>query len=448
MRVAIECAGFTASEADLLRRAMATFKLTGGVSHFRDKLIDGMIARGYQQEFAEQTFKQIEGFGSYGFPESHAASFALIAYASSWMKCHHPDVFCAALLNAQPMGFYAPQQIVTDARKHGVEVRPIDVNHSRWDCSLEPTGGRYLAVRMGLRYAKELRNEDGAAIILARGDEPYDSVEEIQRRAGVSGRALDRIGHAGGFGSLQLSRRGGLWEVKGLGAEALPLFAAADERAGKLRPEAIEPEVALAGMSDGEEVVEDYRAVGLSLRAHPLAFLRDELASRKMITCAQLRDTKDGRWINLAGLVLLRQKPGSAKGVMFITLEDETDVANLVVWPNLFEKHRGIVLGSSMLGVRGQVQKEGEVIHVIAQRLDDLSPLLASVGQRKDVTSIYQVSRADIVRSPMATDPRDPGSHHLGRNPRDLYDPDLRLGSGIIPGQPTEGIKIKTRDFR
>lgn len=448
MRVAIECAGFTASEADLLRRAMATFKLTGGVFHFRDKLIDGMIARGYEREFAETTFKQIEGFGSYGFPESHAASFALIAYASSWMKCHHPDVFACALLNAQPMGFYAPAQIVRDARQHGVPVLPIDVNHSRWDCTLEPAGDRYHAIRMGLRYVRDLKNEDGAAIVLARGEIPYAHVEDIQRRAGVRGRALDRIGHANGFGTLDLTRRAGLWEVKGLGPEALPLFAAADERAGQSTPEAAEPEVALPRMGDGEEVVEDYRAIGLSLRAHPLAFLRDELAARRMITCAKLRDTRDGRWIDIAGLVLLRQKPGSAKGVMFITLEDETDVANLVVWPNLFEKHRRIVLGASMMGVRGQVQREGDVIHVIAQRLDDLSPLLASVGRRDDVASVYQVSRADIVRSPMAPDPRDPAERALGRAPRDIYIPDLRLGSGIIPGKPTEGIKVKPRDFR
>ncbi|MEO7470247.1 MAG: error-prone DNA polymerase [Sphingobium limneticum] len=448
MRVAIECAGFTPSEADLLRRAMATFKLTGGVSHFRDKLIDGMIARGYEREFAENTFKQIEGFGSYGFPESHAASFALIAYASSWMKCHHPDVFCTALLNAQPMGFYAPAQIVRDARNHGIEVRPIDVNHSRWDCTLEPTAGRWMAVRMGLRYARELSNQDGAAIVLARGGDPYTSVEEIQRRAGVSGRALDRIGHARGFGSLDLSRRAGLWEVNGLGVEALPLFAAADERAGRLRPEAVEPEVVLPIMADGEEVVEDYRSVGLSLRAHPLAFLRDELNARKMVTCQALKDIRDGRWINLAGLVLLRQKPGSAKGTMFITLEDETEVANVIVWPRLFEASRRIVLGARMMGLRGQVQKEGDVIHVIAQRLEDLSPMLASVGQRDDVASVYQVSRADIVRNAMAPDPRDRSNRPLGRGPRDMYDPDLRLGSGIVPGQPTEGIKIKTRDFR
>ncbi|GAA0294544.1 error-prone DNA polymerase [Sphingomonas oligophenolica] len=448
MRVAIECAGFTASEADLLRRAMATFKLTGGVSHFRDKLISGMVNRGYDQDFAEKTFKQIEGFGSYGFPESHAASFALIAYASSWMKCHHPDVFCAALLNAQPMGFYAPAQIVRDARQHGVEIRPIDVNHSRWDCTLEPTGARYLAVRLGLRMVRDLSNDDAAAIVTARAGTPYDSVEEIQRRAGVGRGALDRIGEADGFGSLGNSRREGLWSVKGLGNAALPLFAAADERDGKLRQEAIEPTVILAPMGEGAEVVEDYRASGLSLRAHPLAFLRDELKARRMITCEQLQTVKDGRWIELAGIVLVRQKPGSAKGVMFITLEDETNVANLVVWTNVFEKNRRTVLGASMMGVRGQVQREGEVIHVIAQRLDDLSSLLASVGNRADVADIYRVSRADVVKNAMRPDPRDPAEAPLGKPPRDIYIPDLRLGSGIIPGQPTEGIKIKPRDFR
>jgi error-prone DNA polymerase len=448
MRVAIECAGFTASEADLLRRAMATFKLTGGVSHFREKLISGMVNRGYDHEFAEKTFKQIEGFGSYGFPESHAASFALIAYASSWVKCHHPDVFCAALLNAQPMGFYAPAQIVRDARQHGVEIRPIDVNHSRWDCTLEPTGARYLAVRLGLRMVRDLSNDDAAAIVTARAGTPYESVEEIQRRAGVGRGALDRIGEADGFGSLGNSRREGLWSVKGLGNAALPLFAAADERDGRLRQEAIEPTVILAPMGEGAEVVEDYRASGLSLRAHPLAFLRDELKARRMITCQQLQTVKDGRWIELAGIVLVRQKPGSAKGVMFITLEDETNVANLVVWTNVFEKNRRTVLGASMMGVRGQVQREGEVIHVIAQRLDDLSSLLASVGNRADVADIYRVSRADVVRNAMRPDPRDPGEAPLGKPPRDIFIPDLRLGSGIILGQPTEGIKIKPRDFR
>ena len=448
MRVAIECAGFTASEADLLRRAMATFKLTGGVSHFRDKLIDGMVSRGYDREFAEKTFKQIEGFGSYGFPESHAASFALIAYASSWMKCHHPDAFCAALLNAQPMGFYAPAQIVRDARNHGVEIRPIDVNRSRWDCTLEPSAGKYLAVRLGLRMVRGLANEDGAAIVAARGGEPYTSAEEIQRRAGVGRGALDRIGDADGFASLGSSRRQGLWEVKGLGHAVLPLFQAADERAGRLQREALEPETLLAPMGEGAEVVEDYRASGLSLRAHPLAFLRGELRSRKIITCSELQTVKDGRWVDLAGVVLVRQKPGSAKGVMFITLEDETEVANLVVWTNVFEKYRRVVLGAAMMGVRGQVQREGEVIHVIAQRLENLSSLLASIGQRRDIADIYRVGRADVVKSPVGPDPRDPETRPLGRNPRDIYIPDLRLGSGIVPGQPTEGIKIKPRDFR
>jgi error-prone DNA polymerase len=448
MRVAIECAGFTPSEADLLRRAMATFKLTGGVSHFRDKLIDGMVKRGYDHDFAEKTFKQIEGFGSYGFPESHAASFALIAYASSWIKCHHPDAFCAALLNAQPMGFYAPAQIVRDARAHGVEVRPIDVNHSRWDCTLEQAEGQYMAVRLGFRLIRDLANGDAAKIVTARTNEPYTSVEEVQRRAGVGRGALDRIGDADGFGSLGLSRRASLWSVKALGDSALPLFAAADERAGKLLPETFEPEVLLTPMGEGSEVVEDYRASGLSLRAHPLAFLRDELKARKMISCRDLQSVKDGRWIELAGIVLVRQKPGSAKGVMFITLEDETDVANLVVWTNVFEKNRRTVLGASMMGVRGQVQREGEVIHLIAQRLDDLSSLLASVGRREDVAEIYRMSRADGVKHGAAPDPRDPANRPLGRNPRDIYIPDLRLGSGIVPGQPPEGIKVKTRDFR
>jgi len=448
MRVAIECAGFTASEADLLRRAMATFKLTGGVSHFRDKLINGMVGRGYDREFAEKTFKQIEGFSSYGFPESHAASFALIAYASSWVKCHHPDAFCAALLNAQPMGFYAPAQIVRDALAHGVEIRPIDVNHSRWDCTLEPSGGRYMAVRLGLRMVRDLANADGAAIASARGGQPYTSVEEIQRRALVGRGALDRIGDADGYGSLDLSRRAGLWSVKGLGDQVLPLFAAADERAGKLLAEAIEPEVALAPMTEGAQVVEDYRASGLSLRAHPLAFLRDELRARKMISCEELQTVRDGRWVELAGIVLVRQKPGSAKGVMFITLEDETNVANLVVWTKAFEANRRIVLGASMMGVRGQVQREGEVIHLIAQRLEDLSPLLASVGNRSDVSDIYRVSRGDVAKNPVSPDPRDPANRVLGRAAREIYIPDLRLGSGIIPGQPTEGIKVKPRNFR
>jgi error-prone DNA polymerase len=304
-----------------------------------------------------------------------------------------------------------------------------------------------MAVRLGLRQVRGLRNQDGAAIVLARGEEPYTSVEEIQRRAGVAAGALDRIGQANGFGSLAPSRRSGLWQVKGLRDAALPLFTAADERDGRLRPEATEPIVPLAAMTEGQEVVEDYRATGLSLRAHPLAFLRDELARRSMVPCSALRAMKDGRPVTLAGIVLVRQKPGSAKGVMFITLEDETDIANLVVWPDLFEKHRRVVFGSSMMGVRGRVQREGDVIHVVAQRLDDLSPMLASVGTRDEVADVYRVSRADVVKHGMGPDPRDPAEQLPDWGLRNLLDPNLCLELGIVPGQPTEGIKVKSRNF-
>jgi error-prone DNA polymerase len=313
MKVAIVGAGFTPSEADQLRRAMATFKVTGGVSHFFDKLVGGMVERGYPRDFAERTFKQIEGFGSYGFPESHAASFAKIAYASCWMKHHHPDVFCAALLNAQPMGFYAPAQVVRDAREHGVEVRPACINASRWDCTLEPTGGRYLAVRLGLRQARGLANVHGAAIVAARGAAMFGSIEEVWRRAGVPRAAIERLAEADAFHALGEDRRQGLWKVRGLGEAPLPLFAAADERETTFSPEGLEPLVGLRAMSAGREVVEDYRALQLSLRAHPLTFLRDELTRRGIKRCADLSAIKDGRHVEVAGIILVRQKPGSAK---------------------------------------------------------------------------------------------------------------------------------------
>jgi error-prone DNA polymerase len=281
MRVAIECAGFTASEADQLRRSMATFKFTGGVSHFRDKLVDGMVANGYEPEFAEKTFKQLEGFGSYGFPESHAASFALIAYASSWLKCHHPDVFCAALLNAQPMGFYAPAQIVRDARDHCVEVRPVCVNASRWDCTLEPTDrGDRFAVRLGLRMVRGLANIDAATIVAARAGQPFASIDDLWRRAGVPSASLVQIAEADAFQpSLRLARRDALWAIKGLRDEPLPLFAAASAREAEAVPESQEPTVVLRPMTAGGEVVEDYGHVGLTLRSHPVSFLRRTCAA-------------------------------------------------------------------------------------------------------------------------------------------------------------------------
>ncbi len=383
MRVAIECAGFTASEADQLRRAMATFKFTGGVSHFRDKLVSGMLERGYTAEFAEKTFGQLEGFGSYGFPESHAASFALIAYASSWLKCHHPDVFCAALLNAQPMGFYAPAQIVRDAREHGVEIRPVCVNASRWDCTLEPTDREdRLAVRLGLRMVRGLANADAARLVTHRDGGTFSSVEDLWRRASTPVGALTRLAEADAFlPGLGLQRREALWAIKALRDDPLPLFAVVQDD-GATTPEVSEPTLSLPAMPEGQEVVEDYSHVGLTLRDHPVAFLRDTLQSRHVMTCADASAMRDRRLTRVAGLVLVRQKPGSAKGVMFITIEDETSVANLVIWPSLYEQQRRIVLGASLLVVDGKVQREGDVVHIVATRLHDGSNLLASLGRR------------------------------------------------------------------
>ncbi len=441
MKVAMVCAGFTGGEADELRRSMATFKVTGGVHKFHDRMIGGMVERGYSQEFAERTFKQIEGFGSYGFPESHAASFARLAYLSSWMKCHHPDIFCAALLNAQPMGFYAPAQIVRDACRHGIAVRPVCVQASRWDCTLEPAGGRFFAVRLGLRTARGLANADGAKLVAARGDAPFESVEALWRRAGVPIAALERIAEADGFGALGLDRRAALWAIRGLGAAPLPLFAAADARAARLVPEIDEAAVALAPLTAGAQVVEDYRALGLSLRAHPLAFLRADLARDGVRPCADLDYWREGRGIAVAGLILVRQKPGSAKGVMFITLEDEGGIANIVVWPDLFERCRRIILTASTLLVRGRVQREGQVVHVVAHQIVDRSALLAAVASRDVGDTFHRTGRGDGARHGGGPDPRDAGEAPVHR-PRDLYAPDQRNHVGTRP------IRVQTRDFR
>ncbi|CAN5808208.1 error-prone DNA polymerase [soil metagenome] len=438
MRVAIECAGFTPGEADMLRKSMATFKFTGGVSAFRDKLVAGMVASGYERDFAERTFRQLEGFGSYGFPESHAASFALVAYASAWLKCWHPDVFCAALLNAQPMGFYAPAQIVRDALEHGVEVRPVCVNASRWDCTLEPAGqGSRLAVRLGLRMVKGLANAHGAAILAARAGQPFASVDALWRRAGVPAAALVRLAEAGAFGpAMGLARREALWAIKALRDEPLPLFAAASAREAEPLPETGEPAVVLRPMTAGGEVVEDYGHVGLSLRSHPVAFLREDLRRRRIVTCRQAMQARDGCWLEAAGLVLVRQRPGSAKGVMFVTIEDETGIANLVVWARTFEAYRRVVLSAGMIGVRGRVQREGEVVHLVARHLADLSADLASVGER-DAAFPLPHGRGDQVRhGGSGPDPRDLPPR--GMRPRDIYIPDRRIDT----------IRVKTRDFR
>jgi error-prone DNA polymerase len=442
MRVAIECAGFTPSEADQLRRSMATFKFTGGVSHFRDKLVSGMVTRGYEPEFAERTFRQLEGFGSYGFPESHAASFALIAYASSWLKCHHPDVFCAALLNAQPMGFYAPAQIVRDARDHGVAVLPVCINASRWDCTLEPTDNEdCFAVRLGLRLVKGLANKDAAAIVTARAEQPFASVDDVWRRAHVPSASLVELAEADAFQpSLKLARREVLWAIKALRDEPLPLFAAAATREANIIAEISEPDIMLRPMTAGGEVVEDYGHVGLTLREHPLSFLRQDLIKRRYVTCAEAMQARDGRWMQIAGLVLVRQKPGSAKGVMFITIEDETGVANIVVWPSLFEKQRRIILTAGMLGINGKIQREGDVVHFIAQRLTDLSPDLASVGQRTTAFPLVYGRGDEFHGSGPPLDPRTlPPKISTPRHPpRDIFIPDRHIDT-ITP---------KTRDFR
>ncbi|WP_347919770.1 error-prone DNA polymerase [Paracoccus marcusii] len=419
MRIAIECAGFTPGQADMLRKSMATFKLTGGVSAFRDRVIEGMIANGYDPEFSEKIFRQLEGFGSYGFPESHAASFALIAYASAWLKCWHPDVFCAALLNSQPMGFYAPAQIVRDARDHGVAIRPVCIALSDWDCTLEPAGQGF-AVRLGLRMVRGLAETHARAIVAAR---PAATAQDLCRRAGVPAAALTRIAEADGFRpTYGLARREALWAIRGHQPD-LPLFAAIP---------APEPAVALSPMPAGREVVQDYAHTGVTLRRHPLSFLRDSLTRRRIRPCAETMASADRRWMHVAGLVLVRQRPGSAKGVMFITLEDESGIANLVLWPKVFDRHRRIVLGAGMIGVEGRVQRAGEVVHLVAHRLTDMSAELASVG-RQGAFPLPHGRGDEFHRGAPPPDPRSQGP-----KPRQIYVRDL----------PRDRITVKTRDFR
>ncbi|WP_299393932.1 error-prone DNA polymerase [Pelagibius sp.] len=394
MQIAIVAAGFEPAEADRLRRAMATFRRVGTIHTFRRKFIDGMAARGYDPAFAERCFKQIEGFGTYGFPESHAASFALLVYVSAWMKHYYPAVFAAALLNSQPMGFYAPAQIVRDAREHGVEIRAPDVNASDWDCTLEPASdGDGYALRLGLRQVKGLGEEEAQAIMENRGA-GYAEPLALWRRASLRPLTLEALARADAYRSMGLARREALWAVKRLPgerkrAEQLPLFAFEEDgkAATEDRPEELgeEPAVTLPEMALSEHVVDDYRALRLSLKAHPLAFLRARLAAEGMVETMQLSDLPVDRQVKIAGLVLVRQRPGSAKGVIFATLEDETGTANAIVWPDVFERYRSIVLKAGMLGVRGRLQREGLVIHVVAEELIDLTPWLLEL--KPDVVS-------------------------------------------------------------
>lgn len=401
MKIAIIAGGFTPSEADQLRRAMATFRHTGTIHTFEEKLINGMVANGYDADFAERCFNQIKGFGDYGFPESHAASFALLVYVSSWLKKHYPDVFAAAILNSQPMGFYAPAQLVRDAREHGVEIRPADVNFSDWDNTLEENGNGYPALRLGFRQIKGFRENDAVALTDAR-DGPYRDPADIQHRAGLSDAALERLAKADAYGSMKLGRREALWAVRALPPAPLPLFGDGEHRH--------DPDVSLPSMAIGEEVTHDYATLRLSLKTHPLALLREELAAAHVTPNERLIRTKDGTRVTVAGIALVRQRPGTASGVIFITLEDETGVANLVVWPKTFEKYRRVVMGARLIRVTGKLQREGIVTHVIADRLEDMTHRLHALSgpdfepatRRKSADGAYEnnLARADEVKNP------------------------------------------------
>ncbi len=408
MRIAIVAAKFAPAEADRLRRAMATFKRVGTIDTFRKKFIDGMTARGYQRDFAVRCFSQIEGFGEYGFPESHAASFANLVYASAWIKCFYPDVFAAALLNSQPMGFYATAQIVRDAQEHGVEVRPVDVNHSRWDSSLEPgsvaTERLHLrhvdmkhdiraahALRLGLREVSGLAEEHGRMIETLRGA-GFDSVRDLWLRTRLPSSSLEKLARADAFRSLGLDRRDALWAVRALqrsgDKDDLPLLA-------RVHMPELEPDVALPPMHPGEHVIEDYRHLHLSLKAHPLSFVRTELDRRGILRHAQLYDLSPGQIVTVAGLVLVRQRPGDAKAI-FMTLEDETGIANTIVWLRAFEIYRPIVLGARLISVTGELQNEQGVIHVIAHHIEDLSSLLRTLTAEGSLATTP--AHADLIK--------------------------------------------------
>ncbi len=482
MRIAIVAAGFTPGEADKLRRAMASFKRLGDIHQFHDKMVDGMLKRGYDPDFAERCFKQIEGFSTYGFPESHAASFALLVYVSAWLKCYYPDVFACALLNSQPMGFYAPAQIVRDARDHGVEVRAPDVNLSDWDSTLEPLaeGDRSLALplpspspsqrftsgpslsprrgaseaalgspllgeragptkwegegasrcrpeyadqpvrtnhalRLGLRRIKGLKEEDAERLVAARAaGGAFRTPRDLWRRSGLTVAALDLLARADAFRSMGLDRRAAAWEVKALGPEPLPLFAAAEARV----PEPARPErssaALLPAMRIGEHVVEDYASLSLSLKRHPVALLREGLSAAGFSPAEMVGRLEHGRRIAMAGLVLVRQRPGSANGVIFITLEDETGVTNLVIMPPVFEAFRREVMGARLLGASGRIERPTgnghEVVHLKVDRLynlsDRLNDLLEEAPRRRTdrvVAASFErhIARADEIRRPI-----------------------------------------------
>jgi error-prone DNA polymerase len=360
MQLAMVAAGFSPGEADRLRRSMAAWRRSGNLEQFEQRLKEGMLRNGYAAEFADALYRQILGFGEYGFPESHSASFALLVYVSSWLKRHHPAAFCAALLNSQPMGFYAPSQLVQDARRHGVEVRPVDVCASEWDCTLE--GG---ALRLGLRMVGGLSEAGGRRIQACR---PFSSVQELMQTAGLARKDIHALAAAGALQSLAGHRRLAHWAAAGA------------EREPPLRAPASEPLPALPAPREGEDIAADYASLGLTLRRHPLALLRRRLGAMKIVEAEKLRGCAQGSHARVAGLVTCRQRPDTASGVVFVTLEDETGCINVVVWNRLVERQRRELLGARLLGVHGVVERDGEVVHLIARRLYDHSALLGPLA--------------------------------------------------------------------
>ncbi len=425
MKIAIVAAGFQPSRADELRRAMATFKKVGTIHTFKDEFIRGMLARNYDRDFAERCFSQIQGFGTYGFPESHAASFALLVYCSAWMKCYYPDIFAAAILNSQPMGFYAPAQLVRDARQHGVEVRPADVNASEWDHTLEPldvppspqpspAGGEGQdegelkkpasevrhALRLGFRLIAGLHQDDAKKLVEARQiGGPFHSAHDLMRRANLGPAAMRTLARADAFGSLALSRRETLWNVSGLEADELPLLRQVSEKPKALSESASQnlDSIQLPPLRDQEAVTEDYSVFGLSLRNHPMSFMRAEFGSKGMICASDLKNLPNGKFVKIAGLVLFRQRPGTAKGTIFITIEDETGAANLIVWPKFSEKYRRAVFGAKVLLCEGILQKESNVIHVVSRRLTDCTAMLCRLQSAGNEAFALRFGRGDEV---------------------------------------------------
>jgi len=427
MKLAIVAAEFTPGDADGLRRAMATFRHMGTVGHYQEKLIGGMIRRGYPPDFAERCFEQIKGFGEYGFPESHAQAFGWLAYVSSWLKCHWPAAFTCALLNSQPMGFYAPAQLVRDAQEHGVEVRPIDINASHWDSTLEPLsplpfrggvgggGGQApsppeephsYALRLGLRQVDHFREAWAQSLVAARAAAPFVSLEDLARRAALPPRALSLLADADALGSLALSRREAGWEVRRVPPRQLSLFDAMD--APELAPE---PDPALPAMPLPEEVVAEYQTQRLALKGHPMQFLRGTMDRRRILSCAAVNAAKDGAKVRAAGVVLIRQRPGKGNA-LFITLEDETGIVNALMWARDFEQQRRAVMAARLMVIDGEIQRSKEgVVHLMVKRVHDATTLLGELAAGEHCEP--ELARGDAIKHPAA-------SPNPGRHPRNV----------------------------